>query len=61
VAASTIRRALRSRPSIPSRWIEDGSFTRLANITVGYTFNMPGFTGIARGSRVYLSGDNLHL
>jgi len=44
-----------------SRWIEDGSFTRLANITVGYTFNMPGFTGIARGSRVYLSGDNLHL
>ena len=44
-----------------SRWIEDGSFTRLANITVGYTFDMPGFTGIARGSRVYVSGDNLGL
>ncbi|OLE70929.1 MAG: hypothetical protein AUG74_07010 [Bacteroidetes bacterium 13_1_20CM_4_60_6] len=44
-----------------SRWIEDGSFTRLANITIGYTFNMPAFTGIARGSRVYLSGDNLGL
>lgn len=44
-----------------SRWIEDGSFTRLANITVGYTFDMPRFTGIARGSRVFLSGDNLKL
>jgi iron complex outermembrane receptor protein len=44
-----------------SRWIEDGSFTRLANVTIGYTFDMPGFTGFARGSRVYLSGDNLGL
>jgi iron complex outermembrane receptor protein len=44
-----------------SRWIEDGSFTRLANITIGYTFDMPSFTGVARGSRVYLSGDNLAL
>ena len=44
-----------------SRWIEDGSFTRLANVTIGYTFDMPGFTGIAKGSRVYISGDNLAL
>jgi iron complex outermembrane receptor protein len=44
-----------------SRWIENGSFTRLANITVGYTFDMPSFMGMARGSRVYLSGDNLAL
>ncbi len=44
-----------------SRWIEDGSFTRLANITLGYTFDMPRVTGIARGSRVYVSGDNLAL
>ena len=44
-----------------SRWIEDGSFTRLANITIGYTFDMPSFTGVARGSRVYISGDNLAL
>ena len=44
-----------------SRWIEDGSYTRLANITIGYTFDMPSFTGIARGSRVYISGDNLGL
>jgi iron complex outermembrane receptor protein len=44
-----------------SRWIENGSFTRLANITIGYTFDMPSFMGTARGSRVYVSGDNLAL
>ena len=44
-----------------SRWVEDGSFTRLANVTIGYTFNLPMFIGAARGSRVYISGDNLAL
>ena len=42
-----------------SRWIEDGSFVRLQNVTVGFTFDLPRFTGTARGTRVYLSGDNL--
>ncbi len=44
-----------------SRWIEDGSFTRLANVTIGYTFDLPRVLGVARGTRVYMSGDNLHL
>ena len=44
-----------------SRWVENGSFTRLANITIGYTFNPPGFLGMANGARVYFSGDNLGL
>jgi iron complex outermembrane receptor protein len=44
-----------------SRWIEDGSFVRLQNVTVGYTFDPPEFTRLARGARVYLSGDNLLL
>lgn len=44
-----------------SRWIEDGSFTRLQNITIGYTFNLPSFFGAARGTRAYISGDNLAL
>ena len=49
-------------PSIFSdRFIEDGSFWRLQNVTVGYTFDLPSFTGTARGSRVYISGDNLLL
>ena len=49
-------------PSVFSdRFIEDGSFWRLQNVTVGYTFDLPRFTGTARNSRVYLSGDNLIL
>lgn len=44
-----------------SRWIEDGSFIRLQNVTVGFTFDLPRFTGAARSSRVYISGDNLLL
>jgi iron complex outermembrane receptor protein len=49
-------------PSVFSdRFIEDGSFWRLQNVTIGYTFDLPAFTGTARGSRVYLSGDNLLL
>ena len=51
-----------TEPSIYSdRFIEDGSFIRLQNVTVGYTFNLPKFTGTARGTRVYLSADNLAL
>ncbi|MDP9205881.1 MAG: SusC/RagA family TonB-linked outer membrane protein [Gemmatimonadota bacterium] len=44
-----------------SRYIEDGTYTRLQNITIGYTFDLPSFTGTARNSRVFLSGDNLLL
>jgi TonB-linked SusC/RagA family outer membrane protein len=45
-----------------SRWIEDGSFARLQNLTVGYTFNLPLFGGLQpRTARVYVSGDNLLL
>jgi iron complex outermembrane receptor protein len=41
-----------------SRYIESGSFFRLQNITVGYSFTMPG-TG--KDARLYLAGDNLLL
>jgi TonB-linked SusC/RagA family outer membrane protein len=49
-----------------SRWIENGSFTRLQNVTLGYTFDLPyitkfGGASAGRGTRVYLSGDNLLL
>ena len=42
-----------------SRWIENGSFVRLQNITVGYTFDLPKFAFAGRNTRAYLSGDNL--
>jgi iron complex outermembrane receptor protein len=49
-----------------SRWIENGSFTRLQNVTLGYTFDLPyvdAFAGpsFGKGMRVYVSGDNLLL
>jgi iron complex outermembrane receptor protein len=45
-----------------SRWIENGSFVRLQNVTVGYTFNVPLLRGSpGAATRVYLSGDNLLL
>jgi iron complex outermembrane receptor protein len=44
-----------------SRWIEDGSFFRLQNVTVGWTFDVP--AAIRRGStgRLFVSADNLFL
>ncbi len=51
-----------SQPAIySSRWIEDGSFFRLQNITVGYNFDLPEFIGTERSARIYVSADNLFL
>ncbi len=44
-----------------SRWIENGRFIRLQNVTVGYTFALPAALGGGRNTRIYLSGDNLLL
>ena len=44
-----------------SRWIEDGSFVRLQNLTLGYTFNTRAISRFARSARVFVSGDNLFL
>ena len=50
------------QPSVySSRWIEDGSFLRLQNITVGYDLNLPMLTRSARSARLYLSADNLFM
>ena len=44
---------------ISSRYIEDGSFTRLKNISLGYTFSDGAFTNNFTKLRVYVSGQNL--
>ena len=44
-----------------SRYIENASFIRLENITVGYTFDLPRSIGSGRTARVYVSADNLFL
>jgi iron complex outermembrane receptor protein len=43
-----------------SRFIEDGSFIRLSNLTVGYTFNTKPIKWISK-LRVYATGNNLLL
>lgn len=42
-----------------SRYVESGSFLRLANITVGYSFKVPGLAAKSGPTRIYVSGDNL--
>jgi TonB-linked SusC/RagA family outer membrane protein len=44
-----------------TRWIEDRTFLRLQNVTVGYRFNLPARVLAGRSTRVYVSGDNLLL
>ena len=53
--------ALDEPAKFSSRWIEDGSFLRLQNLTLGYTFDLPTSFGAGRQTRLYLSGDNLLL
>ena len=42
-----------------SRWIEDGSFARLDNVTLGYSFNMQN-TPLSN-ARLFITGQNLFL
>ena len=44
-----------------SRWIENGRFIRLQNVTMGYTFALPSALGGGRNTRIYVAGDNLLL
>ncbi len=54
---------LAEAPVYSSRWIQDGSFLRLENLTVGYTFrNLTGasdWIGTVRRARIYLAANNL--
>lgn len=40
-------------------WIEDGSFLRIQNLTVGYTFNMPKQLWLSK-ARLYMNVQNLY-
>jgi TonB-dependent starch-binding outer membrane protein SusC len=44
-----------------SKWVENASFVRLQNITLGYDLNLPLLTRSARSARLYVSADNLIL
>jgi len=44
-----------------SLWVEDGSFVRMENITLGYRVDLSRFSAQARDARLYVSADNLFL
>ena len=41
-------------------WIEDGSFVRIQNLTVGYTFDLPKQKVFASKIRLYMNASNLY-
>ena len=53
--------ALREPSVYSSRWIENGSFVRLQNITLEYDLTMPAITRWARSAKLYVSADNVFL
>ena len=54
---------LAEAPQYSSRWIQDASFLRLENITLGYTFTnveaLSSVVGTIRRARVYIAANNL--
>ena len=44
-----------------SRWLEDGSFIRLQNVTLGYRAPLSRLIPQAQNTRIYVSADNLFL
>jgi TonB-linked SusC/RagA family outer membrane protein len=45
---------------ISSFHVEDGSFVRLRNITLGYTFNQAVFSHVFKTFHIYVSGQNIY-
>ena len=45
--------------SVSTRYLEDGSFLRLQNITLAYNINKPIFKGFVKGGRIYFTADNV--
>lgn len=45
--------------SISDRFVEDGSYTRLKNVTLGYTLNNSSLDKYVSKCRIYISGQNL--
>ena len=45
--------------SVSTRYLEDGSFVRLKNVTLAYNINKPLFKGFIQGGRIYFTADNV--
>ena len=46
--------------SVSTRYLEDGSFIRLKNVTLAYNINKPLFKGFVSGGRIYFTADNVY-
>ena len=59
--SNTIPRALGAGENVQvsSRFVEDGSYTRLRNISLGYTIPSNVFNNKISKFRIYISGQNL--
>ena len=49
----------RKSNAVSSRYLEDGSFVRLKNVTVAYNINKPLFNNFVKGGRIYFTADNV--
>ena len=59
ISKDALEEGIFETPTIASsRFLEDGSFLKLENITLGYTFNVEGWRFFNR-ARIYLTGQNL--
>ena len=45
--------------SVSTRYLEDGSFVRLKNVTLAYNISKPLFNGFIQGGRIYFTADNV--
>lgn len=60
-SALTDNISIKQSPVLSSRYIEDGSFIRLQNVTVGYNVPISSLVRRVSSLNVYVSGDNLLL
>src|SRR5690606_1397270 len=58
VSKEAVKDGIFEAPVNSSRWLEDGSFLRLDNATIGYNFNLADHKYF-KNARIYLTGTNL--
>jgi len=60
VLKEALTNGITESPKLSSYYIQNGSFLRLDNATLAYSFSFKNFTGL-KGAKVFLSGQNLFL
>lgn len=58
ISHEAVKDGIMEAPQSSSRWLENGSFLKLDNLTVGYQVNMEKVKGISQ-LRLYVTGQNL--